>query len=503
MKNNYLKETLMVLVATILVLLVIGIIPDFEFKYIHFNLLADILQADTLITERTDDETIVSLPEEEQVTAKRLQDSLANVKLADILQADTFITERSNDKTIVSLPEEEQVTAKRLQNSLTNVKDQPIVNNNSSTSEVMIEDYSSDKKTLLPFYKALQNNIKTRPVRIGVLGDSFIEADIITAKLRKLLQSKYGGTGVGFVPISSPAAQYRNTIHHTFSNWTTYSMVYYKKADWNKFCLSGLYFTPNKEGASVTMKTVKGEAVTMISFFFINEKKTRISVTINNQEPVEYRPESSEFVQQLVFSNPAIKSVSVRTNHIDGFTAFGMYLNNPSGVYVDNFSVRGSSGSVLTTLSKELSTQLTQHVPYDLLIIQYGLNVITPNKKRGYATYQKMMQSAIARLQECYPGVPILMMSIGDKGTKGSDGVTTHPGVVPLMEAQRQMARKAGIAFWNTYKAMGGEKSMVEFVNNKPPMAAKDYTHINYLGGEKIADQLFKSLMIEQKRLAP
>ena len=40
-----------------------------------------------------------------------------------------------------------------------------------------------------------------RPVRIAYFGDSFIEADILTADLREMLQQKYGGCGVGFVDV--------------------------------------------------------------------------------------------------------------------------------------------------------------------------------------------------------------------------------------------------------------------------------------------------------------
>lgn len=111
------------------------------------------------------------------------------------------------------------------------------------------------------------------------------------------------------------------------------------------------------------------------------------------------------------------------------------------------------------------------------------------------------MISAIKHLQECYPGVPILMMSIGDKGSKSIDGINTHPGVLPLINTQRQIAKETGICFWNTYQAMGGEHSMIRFVNHVPPMAAKDYTHINVAGGDFIGERLYCALMWEQKRL--
>ena len=63
-----------------------------------------------------------------------------------------------------------------------------------------IEDYSdSTMRGMTRFYQALDELAKApRPVRIAYFGDSFIEADILTADLREMLQQKYGGCGVGF-----------------------------------------------------------------------------------------------------------------------------------------------------------------------------------------------------------------------------------------------------------------------------------------------------------------
>ena len=68
-----------------------------------------------------------------------------------------------------------------------------------------IEDYSdSTLRGMTPFYRALDElAAKPRPVRIAYFGDSFIEADILTADLRAMLQERYGGCGVGFVTITS------------------------------------------------------------------------------------------------------------------------------------------------------------------------------------------------------------------------------------------------------------------------------------------------------------
>jgi len=47
---------------------------------------------------------------------------------------------------------------------------------------------------------------------------------------------------------------------------------------------------------------------------------------------------------------------------------------------------------------------------------------------------------------------------------------------------------------------MGGENSMVAFVENDPPLANKDYTHLNFLGGRRVAGIFVKSLINEYQK---
>ena len=72
----------------------------------------------------------------------------------------------------------------------------------------------------------------------------------------------------------------------------------------------------------------------------------------------------------------------------------------------------------------------------------------------------------------------------------------TMPAVLALLHAQRQAAKKAGVPFWNVFGAMGGENSMVRFVELN--WASKDYTHLSFRGGREIADALLKALLSEK-----
>lgn len=106
---------------------------------------------------------------------------------------------------------------------------------------VEIEDFGTpDSSRLRAFYDTLL--CARRPVRIAVLGDSFIEGDILTADLRERLQQAYGGGGAGFAPMASPLTAFRRTIKTQSKGWTSYNIMQRKAAPQNlreNFYVSG------------------------------------------------------------------------------------------------------------------------------------------------------------------------------------------------------------------------------------------------------------------------
>ena len=78
-----------------------------------------------------------------------------------------------------------------------------------------------------------------RPVRIAVLGDSCIEGDIFTSSIRSQLQARYGGSGVGWLPLTSETAGFRRTVRHEFKGWKEYNQLHSK----GRYPLPSHYYT--------------------------------------------------------------------------------------------------------------------------------------------------------------------------------------------------------------------------------------------------------------------
>ena len=335
-----------------------------------------------------------------------------------------------------------------------------------------IEDYSLGHIGLQRFFAALKNRRElNRPVRVAFLGDSFIEGDIMVADFRSGMQKEFGGRGVGFVPVTSVAAQFRPTVEQRASGWTTWSMLTDHE---HGYTLSGMMFEANEENASIH---VKMRLVCNASADTLQEMLPATSIV------TQYELEGMFTEADFTFKNTP------------EFRALGVAMEDHSGVVVDNFSLRGNSGMILERLDVSRCQALNKIRPYDLIVLQYGLNVVS-DSVMNYGWYSSRMVKVINHIQLCFPEADILMLGVSDRSRQDDGEFETMPAVLALLHAQRQAAKKAGVPFWNVFGAMGGENSMVRFVELN--WASKDYTHLSFRGGREIADALLKALLSEK-----
>ena len=374
---------------------------------------------------------------------------------------------------------------------------QESLNDSSYAADSLLEvPYTEDfGGSLRRFYNKLSSGNKNRAIRVAVLGDSYIEGDIITADLREHLQDMYGGNGVGFIPWSSPVALYRGTVQLSYGGWESRDVKYAKSTPSelrNRFYISGILSIPS-EGAYTAIKGTNFrkhlKECSSARLLFVNRGNTAIRATINDTIEETYYPESDSTVQQILIDRP-IRSLRLDLSNTTGFIGYGIVLESATGASVDNYSIRGNSGLALFGTNRETNSQIGALRNYDLVILEYGLNVLSP-EVRHYGSYQKALTNIIRYVQSCFPGSSIMVMGVGDRSNHENGDFGTMPAVYGMIQAQRNAARATGVAFWNTFEAMGGTNSMVEFVRKQ--WAAKDYTHISYRGGKYIADKMFKS----------
>lgn len=362
-----------------------------------------------------------------------------------------------------------------------------------------IEDFSDDsQRGMVKFYQALDEiKTKNRVVRIAVIGDSFIEADIFTADLREMLQNKYGGCGVGFLTINSLTGAYRPTVHQKSSGFASHSALD-KGFDKSREGLSGHYFMPST-GAYVELRGQKDYATRLdacdrSSIYFVNKTgNARIGVSVNGGAESEYDVSASPSLQQLHVDG-RISSVRWSVKQPSSSVFYGVAMDGKQGIVVDNYSLRGNSGFNLRNIREEMLKGFDSQRHYDLIILEYGLNVVKPHEK-NYDWYERGFLKSLTHLKQCFPNTGILLMGVSDRDYRSEDGeFRTMPGVKVLLRYQENIAAESGIAFWNMFEAMGGDESMSRMVHSKPSLANYDYTHINFRGGKHLAKLFYDAL---------
>ncbi len=336
-------------------------------------------------------------------------------------------------------------------------------------------------------------------VRVAFMGDSFVEGDILTADLRELMQDSFHGLGVGYVPVASPFTGFRQTIKTESKGWTPHNIMQLKNVPSpysDDFFVSG-WVAQASEGASTRWEMTERrrhlQECRRVRVLFISREESVVSITLNDGEERTFSFDADNVVRQIVIEEPSIRSLEMKVvRGAAGFTAIGAEFDDTQGISIDNFSIRSNNGQAMFRSSPSVNAQINNMRPYDLVILQYGLNIMQA-ERTNYSLYAEQVEKMIRYVRSCFPEAAVLVMGVSDRSQKGEDGIKPMSSAVNLTEWQRTAAENCGAAFWNTYEAMQRKGGMTEFVNQN--WAGKDYTHINYAGGREIARELYYAFL--------
>ena len=356
-------------------------------------------------------------------------------------------------------------------------------------------DYSEGQSALRRLRAALREG-RSRAVRIAFVGDSFIEGDILVEPFRQALQQTYGGQGVGYVPLTSPVARFRQSIQQRFEGaWQETSAN--KSKSRSLFTLAETFATATAT-ASTSYK-LKSAADRVTLHYVSDSIPVAITYGINGGERQRAElPASHGAMAEYTLPQRGVKRVELATEGGDGTRFYGVCFDGITGVAVDNFSLRGSSGIKLNAVSSALTMQLSRFRPYDLIILSYGLNVVSAQDNNdSYDWYYAAMSKSIEHIQKLYPHATILLLSLSDRATLREGEIHPLNGVARVLRIQHHLAQRYGLLFWNTHEAMASLGGIKGFVDKG--WAAKDYTHISMAGGRQLAKLLTADLIGDEE----
>lgn len=364
-----------------------------------------------------------------------------------------------------------------------------------------IVDYSSGEAGGMDCFYASLSQVESinRPVRIAFFGDSFVENDIMTADLREAFQYDFGGTGVGWIDLANPSNHNsRRTVTQETSGIKEFSPLA-KPFDKQRQGINCKYYSL-QPGAKVLTNVSSvfnryqphSKSFEVARLFFRTNGGVQIKATIDNQPPRTQSFGTSSSVQMFEVKGKG-KQIAYAFNGLQGqFSGYGMALESNKGVILDCISMRGSNGLPINNIPLQTLKDFNRLRPYDLIIVQYGLNVAGDgNPQSVIKGYARNMQKVISHLRQAFPKSSILVMSVPDREQRTADGIRTLKEVKWLVAYQQQLAADCHVAWYNLFEAMGGEGATRKLVERN--LANKDYTHLSYGGGKEVALKIYPS----------
>lgn len=364
--------------------------------------------------------------------------------------------------------------------------------------ETMIVDYSEGAAGGMDhFYSQLTHAASQRVVRIAYYGDSFIEGDVLTADLREMLQSRFGGNGVGWVDCIDRLSGFRKTVKLKGVGMKGFEVVS-KPYNHQVEGISQRYFVPSENARTWASGAKSRKHLNQwqhASLFLRTESGLNVTTYANSDTIGTEWVEGGPQVQMLSYGQETMTGVGYLFTEVTSPTyLYGMALESQRGVILDNFSMRGSSGYSLARIPLQTLNDFARLRPYDLIVVHFGLNVASDQSHAAsYRAYIKNMQTAIEHLRKAYPQASVLIVSMPDRDQRTDAGIRTMQGVESLVAYQQIMASNCHVAYFNLFQAMGGRESMKALVDKG--LAAKDYTHITFAGGRKLAQLVYDGLM--------
>jgi lysophospholipase L1-like esterase len=344
---------------------------------------------------------------------------------------------------------------------------------------------------------ALKRGEKVK-LRIAWLGDSLIEGDLITQTTRELLQKEFSGLyGVGFVPFRSVTSGFR--ISATAISSGSWSEENFKNAKRKTpLFFSGHVFYSNNGELSLKDNTIKDSLQLTEKWLYCGKTESPLNIDVNGKHVCIH---ANAPFNRILLEKSKSRNIRIKIPTCN-LPLYGVSSEPEYGVVIDNYSFRGISGFELGMLDESVLDEISRTGVYDLIVIQYGVNMMFRPTDKNYDYYSKGMNPVIKRLKERIGASDFLLVSCSDRAFRYGNEWKTAIGLESLLKVQAKIACNNSIPFFNLFETMGGSGTIVKWAEGDPRLAAKDYIHASPRGAIVLGRDFFDAFMKDFKKLS-
>ena len=209
-------------------------------------------------------------------------------------------------------------------------------------------------------------------------------------------------------------------------------------------------------------------------------------------------PANSEFNRVLIGSG--VSSKAKFTLYAKHTPVYGVSSEPQSGIVLDNYSFRGITGVELKKISSSLLAELDKIGYYDLIVFQYGVNLLFQPNDTNYDYYYRGMRPVIKKFQNNMPNTEFILFSCSDRAFNYDGQWKTAIGIDSLIQTQARLSYDTNTPFYNFFNSIGGNGTIVKWADSIVPFANKDYIHFNYKGAKAVSKSIFKALINDYQK---
>lgn len=339
-----------------------------------------------------------------------------------------------------------------------------------------------------------------RTIRILHYGDSQIEMDHITSRLRSYMQQHFGGGGPGMVPFHTitPSLTIRQGTTGELIHLSSFgdSTVQRSRGDYGVmmqcFRMAGNATTTLRaaQSSSVDDHAKRFSRVTLL----FNDRTGHLGAEFTDrQHRASSRQQSDEKGIGSLSWNLDSASNNIRLSVNGSADLYCVLLDDGPGIAVDNIPMRGCSGQQFTLVPEDKLTASYDQMDVGLIILQFGGNSVPYLKTSAQiSTYCQSLGRQIDHLRLCCPSAKVLFIGPSDMSTRIHGQLQTYPILPQLIDSLAATAVRHGAAYWSLYHAMGGANSMPEW--SRQGLAGQDYIHFSQRGADLMGDRLSQAL---------
>jgi hypothetical protein len=368
-----------------------------------------------------------------------------------------------------------------------------------AAGSVAIEDTTG---AMSAFYKQLGRTLRGEPhaiTRVLHYGDSVVASDLISGTMRRRMQEKFGDSGHGFILIANPWQwYYHNDVGHRASEGWASSRITGPLTSDGLYGLGGVSFH-TREIASASFNTVVegnfGKAVTRFDVYYLEQPGGGDFEMIAKDQRIKISTKGDAKVAKKASIDVPDGRASMTVKALGGgdVRMFGVVMERDvPGVQYDSLGALGGRANLWGQMNAQhWKDEMTLRDP-SLVVLQYGTNE-SEDGGVDEPRYKKWVGDMIEMVKAAAPNVSILVAAPPDRATKEENGnYGSVKALMRIVELQEQIAKEHGVAFWNSWKAMGGKGSMGKWV--KRGLANADLTHPTPTGSAIIGDLFFKAV---------